>query len=229
MSVRTVISIALVRLGLRDVLPRQAIERIRVVDNHEPLVPIVEKENLLLRPYSSQCIMCARQGVVSKLEDAVAQLPKGYQLLIIDAYRSMEQQRARWKMRVDEMRSRMPHAAIEDVESAAVRFTARPSSGGSGHQAGAALDVTLANLEGVELNLGTQVKEADEKSRTNSTLISSEAAELRAVLMKAMTAAGFVNYPMEWWHFSYGDRMWAAYSRGSKAIYGPIDFNANHD
>ena len=24
-----------------------------------------------------------------------------------------------------------------------------------------------------------------------------------------MTSAGFVNFPAEWWHWSYGDREWA--------------------
>jgi D-alanyl-D-alanine dipeptidase len=32
-----------------------------------------------------------------------------------------------------------------------------------------------------------------------------------------------VNYPAEWWHYSYGDRMWAAYSNRRTAIYGVLD------
>ena len=37
-----------------------------------------------------------------------------------------------------------------------------------------------------------------------------------------MQRAGFVNYPAEWWHFSYGDKMWAAYSHKEYAIYGDV-------
>ena len=42
------------------------------------------------------------------------------------------------------------------------------------------------------------------------------------VLYDAMTKAGFANYPLEWWHYSYGDRMWAAYSGKEECFYGPV-------
>ena len=38
----------------------------------------------------------------------------------------------------------------------------------------------------------------------------------RALLIELMSAAGFVNYGTEWWHWSYGDRYWA-YNRGEPA------------
>ena len=31
----------------------------------------------------------------------------------------------------------------------------------------------------------------------------------QSVLAKALHTAGLVNYPTEWWHWSYGDRYWA--------------------
>ncbi len=33
-------------------------------------------------------------------------------------------------------------------------------------------------------------------------------------------AAGLVNYPTEWWHWSYGDRYWAMATGAPGAIYG---------
>ncbi len=35
-----------------------------------------------------------------------------------------------------------------------------------------------------------------------------------------MHAAGFVNYPTEWWHWSYGDRYWALLTGSPHAVYG---------
>jgi len=35
-------------------------------------------------------------------------------------------------------------------------------------------------------------------------------------------AAGLVNYPTEWWHWSYGDRYWAMATGAPAAIYGPV-------
>jgi D-alanyl-D-alanine dipeptidase len=35
-----------------------------------------------------------------------------------------------------------------------------------------------------------------------------------------MTKAGFINYPKEYWHYSYGDVMWAELTGSTTAIYG---------
>lgn len=41
------------------------------------------------------------------------------------------------------------------------------------------------------------------------------------MLNAALTAAGLVNYPTEWWHWSYGDRYWALATGADHALYGP--------
>ncbi|MEV6982635.1 M15 family metallopeptidase [Sphaerisporangium sp. NPDC051017] len=57
---------------------------------------------------------------------------------------------------------------------------------------------------------------------TASTSISTEAAGRRHVLGEALEAAGLVNYPTEWWHWSYGNRYWAYVTGASAARYGPM-------
>jgi D-alanyl-D-alanine dipeptidase len=42
------------------------------------------------------------------------------------------------------------------------------------------------------------------------------------MLASALQGAGLVNYPTEWWHWSYGDRYWAMASGRGSAIYGPV-------
>ncbi|MCK6437211.1 MAG: hypothetical protein L6Q58_09590 [Rivicola pingtungensis] len=37
-----------------------------------------------------------------------------------------------------------------------------------------------------------------------------------------MAAAGLVNYPQEWWHFSYGDQYWACVTGCAQARYGMV-------
>ena len=32
-----------------------------------------------------------------------------------------------------------------------------------------------------------------------------------------------MNYPTEWWHWSYGDRYWALVTGAPAAHYGPVD------
>ena len=44
----------------------------------------------------------------------------------------------------------------------------------------------------------------------------------RVLLCDAMTKAGFVQHPNEWWHFSYGDQVWAWQKQKAIAHYGRI-------
>ncbi|MCZ0970531.1 hypothetical protein O1L55_01370 [Streptomyces albulus] len=44
----------------------------------------------------------------------------------------------------------------------------------------------------------------------------------RALLGRALGGAGFVNYPSEWWHWSYGDRYWGLLTGARCAVYGPV-------
>ena len=93
------------------------------------------------------------------------------------------------------------------------------------HSAGAAVDLTLCTEDGQELDLGTSVNANPEESNgacyTGHPSIGEDARRNRAILAAALDSAGFVNYPTEWWHWSYGDRYWAMTTGAPTAIYGP--------
>jgi zinc D-Ala-D-Ala dipeptidase len=57
---------------------------------------------------------------------------------------------------------------------------------------------------------------------TDAANLSAMARRNRRVLMTALAAAGLVNYPTEWWHWSYGDRYWALLTGQPAAIYGLV-------
>jgi len=44
----------------------------------------------------------------------------------------------------------------------------------------------------------------------------------RKMMADALEKAGFSNYPMEFWHWSYGDLWWAKRKKKKIAIYGLI-------
>jgi zinc D-Ala-D-Ala dipeptidase len=68
--------------------------------------------------------------------------------------------------------------------------------------------------------MGSLLNEKGPLMRTDAQGLSEEAKRNRSVLLQAMESAGLVNYPHEWWHFSYGDR-YCAYAKGEPAaIYG---------
>ena len=57
-------------------------------------------------------------------------------------------------------------------------------------------------------------------SLTASDYISDVARKNRQIMNDVLTAAGFVNYPTEYWHWSYVDRYWAYIEQRAYAIYG---------
>lgn len=57
---------------------------------------------------------------------------------------------------------------------------------------------------------------------TAATTISAAARRNRELLGAALSGAGLVNYPTEWWHWSYGERYWAHTLHHPAASYGPV-------
>jgi D-alanyl-D-alanine dipeptidase len=94
------------------------------------------------------------------------------------------------------------------------------------HVAGAAVDVTLVDSCGQELDLGTQIDVTPEQSGGRCCFaadgVSREARANRDLLARVLCREGLVNYPTEWWHYSYGDRYWALATGAGAALYGPV-------
>jgi len=90
------------------------------------------------------------------------------------------------------------------------------------HVAGAAVDLSLCTVDDVELDMGTAVNDTGtERCHTQDPAIAAEARRNRDTLAAALRGAGLVNYPSEWWHWSYGDRYWAYVTGARQACYGP--------
>lgn len=92
------------------------------------------------------------------------------------------------------------------------------------HVGGAAVDITLVDMNGKDIDMGVRYLENGPKTTTKSKQISKFAQKNRQLLCKTMEASGFANYPFEYWHFSMGDKV-AAKIQGKKfAIYGPVEY-----
>ncbi|AYA41285.1 hypothetical protein HZS38_13005 [Xenorhabdus nematophila] len=84
--------------------------------------------------------------------------------------------------------------------------------------------VTLFDIaSGQALWLGTAFDEVSELSYTAALEKSPDenmpATLYRRLLYQAMTQVGFSNLPTEWWHYDYGNSLWAFY-KNKTAIYG---------
>ncbi|WP_345572606.1 M15 family metallopeptidase [Nonomuraea rosea] len=169
-----------------------------------------------------------RSGLLDRLERAERRLPGGYHLLIVEGYRPIATQRRIFDAYRAELHTTFPEMSPEESYVAASRYVSPVEV--APHTAGAAVDLTLCDPDGVEYDMGTQVNDNPEQSDgacyTAAPGISSDARAHRKLLAAALEPAGLVNYPTEWWHWSYGDRYWAMVTRSAAARYGPVAFPA---
>lgn len=81
------------------------------------------------------------------------------------------------------------------------RYAADPSKG-SGHNRGAAVDLTLIDLKtGKELPMGTGFDNFSDTAHPDFTGLSSEIINNRILLKSIMEKYGFKQLSTEWWHF----------------------------
>ncbi|HEX6684682.1 MAG TPA: M15 family metallopeptidase [Candidatus Limnocylindrales bacterium] len=162
-----------------------------------------------------------RRGVTDRLVTAQTVLPAPIGLLIIEGYRPPELQARYFSERVAALRAQYPQAGSQWLRREAGRYVSPPEV--APHAAGAAVDLTLCTTDGHELWMGTEVNDASRPARhTYHPDLDDDATNNRATLIAALTAVGMVNYPIEWWHWSYGDRYWAYINNARVARYGPV-------
>ena len=93
-----------------------------------------------------------------------------------------------------------------------VRYLAHPTRG-SIHSYGMAIDVTLVDAAGRELDMGSGFDQMDELSHPEFEAellaqgrLRTEHLVHRGWLRAALREAGFQGITTEWWHFDFGDR-----------------------
>ncbi|MEU6525524.1 M15 family metallopeptidase [Streptomyces sp. NPDC046924] len=202
------------------------IAAIPVVDCGEPLVDVRLQESLAVdsrKADRSGAFAHLREGVLTRLLKAQELLPGGVRLLFVEGYRPPALQRFYFERYIHHLRADNPGWSPKQVREAASRYVSPPEI--APHSAGAAVDLTLISADGRELDMGTRVNASPEESDgacyTDADGVGSEARANRQVLGDALTAVGLVNYPTEWWHWSYGDRYWALQADADRAMYGP--------
>jgi D-alanyl-D-alanine dipeptidase len=197
---------------------------IPVSDNGEDLVDVRDHGFMvsLSRADDAGDFVRVRAGLASRLALAAEALPLGVHLLIIEGYRPADRQRRYFDDYLSSLRAAAPGRDERQLQALASRYVSPPEI--APHSAGAAVDLTLCAADGTELDLGTAVNATPEQSAgacyTLHPSVTGQARRNRAVLADALHAAGLVNYPTEWWHWSYGDRYWAMETGAAFALYG---------
>jgi len=223
--------------------PIAELNRIKVRDNGEPLVDVLEVcygiEPADADEYSEKLGHLryhARERVAEMLQLAQNSLPKGYVLQIHNIYRSLDEQWEMYKRRYNELKAEHPKWPENILRRETNRWVHPPDvKTPPGHSTGGCVDLFLRGPDGEPLDMISPYTwdNADREKRgpalyTFSKLIDERARQNRAMLIKAMSCAGFTNYVGEYWHWSYGDSCWAWRQRRKVAIYGAAEPPDNH-
>ncbi|MFY0601734.1 MAG: M15 family metallopeptidase [Cyclobacteriaceae bacterium] len=84
------------------------------------------------------------------------------------------------------------------------RYVANPYKSGSIHNRGAAVDITLVDNQGNELDMGTGFDHFGEEAHHAYSNLSDTVKANRTFLKEIMKSAGFNPIRTEWWHYNYG-------------------------
>lgn len=208
------------------------VKAIVVQENNDPMVdlrhhfPQLRIDNSRKHvQQESRSISHARLTVGRMLLEAQQKLPSGLHLLIKECHRPMHVQRKSWESYEKHLQKTFPTWTQQQIDEENSKLNAPLDV--APHTTGAAVDLTLTTDDGTWLEMGTLFNasplETENRTYTHATNISTEAAINRKHLVKTMTEAGFVNYPTEWWHWSYGDKYWALAKNHPHALFGTID------
>lgn len=157
-----------------------------------------------------------RAGTLDRLAAAAARLPAPFGLTVLDGWRSPAYQRALLT------HYRTQHPGLEDGWVSDDDGDVVPP-----HTTGGAVDLTLS-WHGTPLALGTDFDAFDDSAhpgaleRPGLDATAARCRDLRRMLAGVLGAEGLSVYPMEWWHWSYGDQWWAAAHGRARSVYGPV-------
>ena len=174
-----------------------------------------------------------RKTVYEKLVYAQTLFPFSLQFCLYESYRSIALQKKLFDERFLKIQAQYSDWAVSDLFQETTKLISPVihldgSSNVPPHSTGAAIDVYLIDrATGQAVDMG--IHPADwmgdidgTLSETESAVISQEAKEYRALMSAALLQVGFVNYPTEYWHWSYGDRYWAYHTQNLIAFYGTV-------
>lgn len=219
--------------------------------NAEPLVPAQEHglrgENFYATPRNPPYYLAVpgaieallmRRGVAERLAQVNAALSAAQlELHLFDAWRPQAVQRFfhdEWVPR--ELRKHRPDLSEDEIAVETGQYWAaatKDASAPSPHSTGGAVDLSIRWVGGDFLWMGSLFDDASAISHAASfegaadgsafSFSSDEARANRRLLHWLMVAEGFAANPNEWWHFSYGDQMWAQLTGAPNALYAGIE------
>lgn len=125
----------------------------------------------------------------------------GFRIMIFDAYRPQNAVKHFVRWAYDEDDKRMQEEFYPEFKKKILLVDQEYIARNSSHCRGSAIDLTLTDMEGNPLDMGTGFDYFGKKAWHGAKNITKEQAENRALLRKVMEKHGFRYYEKEWWHY----------------------------
>lgn len=207
-----------------------------VKENGDPLIALETKNNsrifyepkyynLNIPGAVKDCYM--RETAYQLLTKALSLLPRGYGFKIFDAWRTFDTQKFLYDEQVRKIMMHEKTVNEAEARNLAKRFVSVPTKDPKNsfvHSTGGAIDLTIVDENGNELNMGTEFDCFSDLANTDyfESKNDKDIKNNRRLLFYVMTSAGFSNFPSEWWHYDYGDLFWAAETNMKISFFGGI-------
>ena len=161
-----------------------------------------------------------RQKVAKRLYAAAKNLPSHLNLVLRAGHRPLIVQRKLLKELVERYLSEHSHVTTDDAVTYARIFVDDPDIKIPSHVCGSAVDVDVFDTNtGRLVDFGLPMNTNSEKAYLHTDKINETQHVNRMLLLEAMLKAGFAPIYAEWWHFSYGDRVWAYFYDEPRSLY----------
>lgn len=210
---------------------------ISIAECYEPLVDLTNQSILAYGPppecdLNEKDYTKLRKTVYDKLCLAQQALPKGWLFRIYEGYRSRLVQEQLFDQQFQRLAKLYPDwgKPRRFIETTRLVSPVKNLDGTPNipvHNTGAAVDLEIIDANGQLLDMGMAAKDWNvvdpDLCLTDNPELPIKIRANRKLLCDVMQSQGFINYPTEWWHFSYGDRYWAYFAKQQQAIYGSAD------
>lgn len=208
---------------LAKIAPGTSDEKLADVRAYDKSI-VAQYNKLDMKSYTGDTIL-VRDSVAQKLAAVNQALQaRGYTLKVVYGYRSLAVQEKYFTKRKQELAAEQPDMSDKDLNNYTHQFVAVPDV--AGHPTGGAVDLTVLGGNGQELDMGTAIADYTDPEKIQTFgpgLLQTQQAN-RQLLHDLMTAQEFAPFYGEWWHFSYGDKEWAAFYNKKTALYGAITY-----
>jgi D-alanyl-D-alanine dipeptidase len=177
-----------------------------------------------MQHHPEYCQLYIRANVLQRLRTAANALPDNLNVVVRAGHRPIEVQKKLLQRVLEAYRLKYPDVTYEQAVAYARVYVSDPAIKVPPHCCGSAVDVELYDTELKQvLDYGSPLNTNDESSYLHNPFITTIQKEHRLLLLRTMLNAGFASYYAEWWHYSYGDEMWAWFYQQPESLYGLIE------